>query len=95
MPRVDKADVDSLGNSDFLSHGTGTEPLQAAFRVIQIVDGLHRLLSRPGGLPGLPLGLLHLDMGAVLQHNGAEIRRLLRGVDPAPEAVLRNQRQKS
>ena len=34
------------------------------------------------------LGILHLDMGAVFQHNAAEIGGFLRGVNAAPKPVL-------
>ena len=93
MPGVDKPDFDALLNLDFLAHGAGPEPFQAALRVLDVVDGLHRRLARPGILPGLPLGILGLDMGTVLQHDAAEVGGLVGGIDSAPEPVFHQQRQ--
>ena len=95
MPGVDKPDVNALGDGDLFSQRAGPEPLQAVFRVLQVVDRLHRIQTGPGSLPGLPFRLLHLDVGTVLQHNGAEVGGLVRCVDAAPESVFRQQRQQA
>ena len=57
-------------------------------RVVQIILRLHRRLPGPEGLPGLPLRVGHLDMGAVTQHDVAETACRIRGKDTALEAVL-------
>lgn len=95
MPRIDKAHSDALGNGYLFSHGARPEALQAGIRIRHGIDGLLRRQTCPGIFPGFPLGLLLLDMGTVLQHNAAQVGGLLRGVDPAPEAVLRQQGQQA
>ena len=95
VPRIDKPDFRPLRDLEPLVHLAGAEPLQAVLGIRQVVDGRFRLQTGPGRFPGFPLGLLHLDMGTVHQHNGTEVRGFLRRVDAAPEPVLGQQRQKA
>ena len=95
MPRIDKPDFRPLRDLEPLVHLAGAEPLQAVLGIRQVVDGRFRLQTGPGRFPGFPLGLLHLDMGTVHQHNGTEVRGFLRRVDAAPESILGQQRQKA
>jgi len=46
-----------------------------------------------GGLAPLPLGLGHLNVRRVAQHDAAQVARRLRGVDRAAKALLIQQRQ--
>ena len=60
---------------------------------LERIQRLGRRLAGAGGLAPLPLGLGHLDVRCVAQHDAAQVAGRLRGVDRAAKALLIQQRQ--
>ncbi len=63
--------------------------------VLNGVHGFHRLCTGALAFAVLPLGFEFLDVRRVAQHDAAQFCRGPGGVDPAPEAVAHQKRQKA
>ena len=88
MARVHKLHPDPLAQVDDLAVLAGGHVLAHPLGVLNGVKGL-----RPGGagplrLAVLPLRVLLLDVGGVLEHDVHQVRRQPGGEDPAAEALL-------
>ena len=68
--------------------GAGHELLHDFFGILHSIVGFDHFGTAAHGLAVFPLGLLLLDMGRVLQHDGAEVAGRIRGVDGAAVAVF-------
>ena len=88
MSRVVHPEDDALGHLENLLILAGPQQPDGGLRVVHVIDRLHRGLTCPFRLPALPLGLGLLNVGAVQQHNPAQVTGGLGGVDGSGEAVL-------
>ena len=95
VAHVGQADGDAVVDLGDLVVGAGDHVGHDAVHVVQIVQGLHCRLAGALGLAALPLGLLHLDVGRVAQHDVAQLHRGGAGIDRAAEALLPQQRQQA
>ena len=78
-----------------LSYSTPRNRRHGGLGILHGVHGLHRLCAGALALAVLPLGFELLDVRRVPQHDAAQLHRGDGGVDPAPEAVAHQQRQKT
>ena len=95
MAHIHKADDDAGRKLDFLIVITAPEQRDGCLGVLNGVHGFHRLCTGALALAVLPLGFEFLDVRRVAQHDAAQLCRRPGGVDPAPEAVARQKRQKA
>ena len=86
------ADDDALGHMDLLAVGEGAQVGDGGLCVLQGVVRRGLLRARAAGLAGLPLRVRLLDVGAVAQHDLAEVAGGGRGVDLGVAALLEQQR---
>ena len=87
MPGVPKLHGDAFGHLYRLMIPTG---LQLSESLLRIGGGVHRhirRLARPLIFAVAPLGFEFLNMGGIHQHNAAQLRRGLGGVDGAGKAL--------
>ena len=90
---IREADDDVLSDLDALAVAARAQQAQHALHILERIQRLGRRLAGAGGLAPLPLGLGHLDVRRVAQHDAAQVARRLRGVDRAAKALLIQQRQ--
>ena len=90
---VREADDDVLPDLHALPVGARAQQREHALGVLERIERLGRGASSAGGLASPPLGLGHLDVRRVAQHDAAQVARRLRCVDRAAKALLIQQRQ--
>ena len=90
---IREADDDVFPDLNALAVAAWAQQTQHALHVLERIQRLGRRLAGAGGLAPLPLGLGHLDVRRVAQHDAAQVAGRLRGVDRAAEALLIQQRQ--
>ena len=95
MPHVHEPRLNARGKLDALTVLHAQKQAAGGLGVLYGVHGLHRLCAGALALAVFPLGFKLLNMRRVPQHNAAQLHRGDGGVDPAPEAVVRQQRQKT
>ena len=95
VPHVHEPCFDARGKLNALAVLHAQEQAAGGFGVLYGVHGLHRLCAGALALAVFPLGFKFLNMRRVPQHNAAQLHRRDGGVDPASEAVVRQQRQKT
>ena len=93
MPNIDETDRDFLADFDHLAVTAWMQPSDRLFRIIH---GVHRFIFRISGTFALavaPLSFKLLYVGAVLQHNVAEITGLCGREYGTFEPVLAQERE--
>ena len=95
VSHVHEPRFDARGKLDALAVLHAPEQAAGGFGILYGVHGLYRLCAGALGLAVFPLGFKLLNMRRVPQHDAAQLHRGDGGVDPAPEAVVRQQRQKA
>ena len=95
VSHVHKACFDARGKLDALVVLHAPEQAAGGFGVLHGVHRLYRLCAGALALAVFPLGFKLLNMRRVPQHDAAQLHGGDGGVDPAPEAVVRQQRQKA
>ena len=91
VPGVHEAHLHPVGDLKRVTVLAGDDALDRLLRVVDGVEGLHRLLPGPLALLVLPLGVALLDVGRVPQHDGQKLPRQAGAVDVAGEALLHQQ----
>ena len=95
VPHVHEPRFDARGKLDTLAVLHTPEQAAGGFGILYGVHGLHRLCAGALALAVFPLGFKLLNMRRVPQHDAAQLHGGDGGVDPAPEAIVRQQRQKT
>ena len=95
MAHIHKADDDAGRKLDLFIVIIAPEQRDGCLGVLNSVHGFHRLCTGALALAVLPLGFEFLDMRRVAQHDAAQFCRGPGGIDPAPEAVAHQKRQKA
>ena len=90
---IREADDDVFPDLDALAVAARTQQTQHALYVLERIQRFGCRLAGAGGLASLPLGLGHLDVRCIAQHDAAQVACRLRGVDRAAKALLIQQRQ--
>ena len=93
MANVGKAQRHALGHGDGLAVGARAQLRKHALGVGQRVQRLRLGPPGPARLARFPLGLALLNMGAVAQHNLAQVAGGFCGIHRAPKAVFVQKRQ--
>ena len=91
VPGVHEAHLHPVGDLEGGAVLAGDDALDRLLRVVNGVEGFHRLLPGPLALLVLPLGVALLDVGGVPQHDGQKLPRQAGAVDVAGEALLHQQ----
>ena len=93
MADVREADDDVLPDLHALPVGARAQQREHALGILERIERLGRGAAGASGLAPPPLGLGHLDVRRVAQHDAAQVARRLGGVDRAAKALLIQQRQ--
>ena len=95
MAHIHKADDDAGRKLDLFIVIIAPEQRDGCLGVLNGVHGFHRLCAGALAFAVLPLSFEFLDMRRVAQHDAAQFCRGPGGIDPAPEAVAHQKRQKA
>ena len=93
VTHVRKAHGHALGHLYHLAVGAGAQVLRQRRDVLRVVQRLDRRAARALSLAGLVLGLAHLYVRAVAEHDVRQRAGRGGGVHAAGKAVFRQQRQ--
>ena len=95
VPGVHKTHIHPRGRSEPAAIGMGTEQLQHPFGVLHFIQRHIPFPAGAAGFPVAPFRFEHLNMGAVPQHDVAQLASGRGGVDLSPEALAVQKGQKS
>ena len=95
VAHIHKPCLDARGKLDALAVLHTQEQAAGGLGILYGVHRLYRLCTGALALAVFPLGFKLLNMRRVPQHDAAQLHGGDGGVDPAPEAVVRQQRQKA
>ena len=95
VAHIHKPCLDARGKLDALAVLHTQEQAAGGLGILYGVHRLYRLCTGALALAVFPLGFKLLNMRRVPQHNAAQLHGRDGGIDPAPEAVVRQQRQKA
>ena len=88
MTDIGKADRKSLADLAGVVIAHRMQSGDGALRVVHIVQRDVGIFAGALGLPVAPFGFLFLNVGAVPEHNPAQVASFLGGVDTALEAIF-------
>ena len=93
MARVGEPGVNLVVNADLPAIFTGDNQFQRLHDVLEGVQGLHRSCAGTAALLVFPVGVAFLDVGRIAEHDVQQFPGDTGAEDPAPEALLHQQRQ--